>query len=40
VEKLSPREAKEFAAWFEQRQAMLNAEEAFLAYDEEEGKVS
>jgi sensor histidine kinase regulating citrate/malate metabolism len=41
VEKLSPQEAREFAAWFEQRQAMLNAAEAtFLAYDEEEGKAS
>ena len=41
VEKLNPQEVREFAAWFEQRQAMLNAAEAtFLAYDEEEGKAS
>jgi cytochrome c553 len=39
VDKLSPQEIREFAAWFEQRQAMLNAAEAtFLAYDEEEGE--
>jgi len=39
VEKLSPQQAHEFAAWFEQRQAMLNAAEVtFLGYDEDEGK--
>jgi hypothetical protein len=37
VEKLSPQESVEFAAWYEQRQAMLNAAEStFLAYDDEE----
>ncbi|MEN9842120.1 MAG: hypothetical protein RL376_1920 [Verrucomicrobiota bacterium] len=41
VDKLSPQESREFAAWYEQRQALLNAAEAtFLAYDEEEGKAS
>ena len=39
VEKLNPQESRAFAAWYEQRQALLNAAEAtFLAYDEEEGK--
>ena len=39
VEKLSPQEVREFAAWFEQRQALLNAAEAiFLCYVQEEGK--
>jgi hypothetical protein len=39
VEKLSPQKVCEFAAWFEQRQALLNAAEAtFLSYDEDEGK--
>ena len=39
LEKLSPKQVREFAAWFEQRQALLNAAEAtFLGYDEDEGK--
>ncbi len=39
VEKLSPQQAHEFAAWFEQRQALLNAAEVTsLGYDEDEGK--
>lgn len=40
VEKLSPQEARAFAAWFNQRQALLNAAEAtFLAYEDEEAKM-
>lgn len=37
VEKLNPKEVLEFAAWFEQRQALLNAAESvFIGYDEDE----
>jgi hypothetical protein len=41
VEKLTPQELREFAAWFEERQALLNASEAlFHEYDEEEERAS
>ncbi len=37
VEKLTPQELREFAAWFEERQALLNSSESlFRLYDEEE----
>jgi hypothetical protein len=40
IEKLSPRERRELAAWFEERRALLNAADAlFQVYDsEEQGK--
>ena len=41
VEKLAPKELREFAAWFEERQALLNSSEAlFRQYDEEEERAS
>ena len=41
VEKLTPQELREFAAWFEERQALLNSSEAlFRRYDEEEERAS
>ena len=41
VEKLAPQELREFVAWFEERQALLNASEAlFRMYDEEEERAS
>lgn len=41
VEKLTPQELREFAAWFEERQALLNSSEAlFRLYDEEEERAS
>lgn len=37
IEKLSPQEQRELAAWYEQRQALLNAADAlFQSYEEEE----
>lgn len=37
VEKLTPQQLREFAAWFEERQALLNSSETlFRMYDEEE----
>jgi hypothetical protein len=37
IEKLSPQERRELAAWYEERQAMLNAADSiFQSYDEEE----
>lgn len=37
IEKLSPQERRELAAWYEERQALLNASDAlFQAYDDEE----
>jgi hypothetical protein len=37
VEKLPPQQLREFVAWFEERQALLNSSEAlFRVYDEEE----
>ena len=37
VEKLTPEQLREFAAWFEERQALLNSSESLLRmYDEEE----
>ncbi|HRG54704.1 MAG TPA: hypothetical protein PLG56_01605 [Lacunisphaera sp.] len=37
IEKLSPPEQRELAAWYEQRQALLNAADAlFQTYDDEE----
>ena len=40
IEKLSPQELGELAAWYEERQALLNASDSlFQAYDgEEQGK--
>lgn len=39
VEKLTPQEARAFAVWYEQRQALLNAADAiFQSYDNEEEK--
>jgi hypothetical protein len=39
VEKLPPQELREFVAWFEERQALLNASDAlFRRYDQEEGR--
>jgi uncharacterized protein YukE len=40
IEKLSPPQQRELAAWYEERQALLNAADAlFQVYDrEEEGK--
>lgn len=41
VEKLTPRELREFAAWFEERQALLNSSAIrFRMYDEEEKRAS
>lgn len=41
VEKLTPQELREFAAWFEERQALLNSSAAlFRMYDEEEERAS
>jgi hypothetical protein len=41
VEKLSPHELREFAAWFEERQALLNSSESlFRLYDDEEERAS
>ena len=37
IEKLSPREQVELAAWYEQRQALLNAADSlFQVYEDEE----
>jgi hypothetical protein len=37
IEKLSPQEQRELAAWYEQRQALLNAAGAvFQVYEDEE----
>ena len=37
VEELSPEQFREFAAWFEERQALLNSADAlFQTYDQEE----
>lgn len=37
IERLSPQELRELAAWYEARQAMLNAAESlFQTYDAEE----
>ena len=37
IEKLSPQEQRELAAWYEERQALLNASDLlFQAYDNEE----
>jgi hypothetical protein len=37
IEKLSPKEQRELAAWYEQRQALLNSADTLLqGYDEEE----
>ena len=37
VEKLTPQQLREFAVWFEERQALLNSSESlFRVYDEEE----
>lgn len=37
VEKLAPQDLREFVAWFEERQGLLNASDAlFRMYDEEE----
>ncbi len=41
VEKLTPAELREFAAWFEERQALLNSSDAlFRMYDTEEEQAS
>ncbi len=41
VEKLTPQELREFAAWFEERQALLNRSATlFRMYDEEEERAS
>jgi hypothetical protein len=38
IEKLSPSEVKELAAWFDEYQQMINASaEIFSLYDQEEG---
>jgi hypothetical protein len=37
IEKLSPKEQRELAAWYEERQALLNAADSLLqSYDDEE----
>jgi hypothetical protein len=37
IEKLSPQERRELAAWYEERQALLNSADAlFQSYDHEE----
>lgn len=37
IEKLSPNELRELAAWYEQRQALLNSADAlFQVYEDEE----
>jgi len=37
IEKLSPQERRELAAWYEERQALLNAADAlFQVYEDEE----
>jgi hypothetical protein len=37
IEKLSPQQQRELAAWYEERQALLNASDAlFQVYDREE----
>ena len=37
IEKLSPQERRELAAWYEERQALLNAADSlFQSYDDEE----
>ena len=37
IEKLSPQERRELAAWYEERQALLNASDTvFQSYDQEE----
>ncbi len=37
IEKLSPAERRELAAWYEERQALLNASDSlFQSYDDEE----
>ncbi|HWZ95633.1 MAG TPA: hypothetical protein VNW30_10600 [Opitutaceae bacterium] len=37
IEKLSPQQQRELAAWYEERQALLNASDALLqVYDREE----
>ena len=37
IEKLSPQEQRDLAAWYEERQALLNAADATLqTYDDEE----
>ena len=39
IERLSPQELRELAAWFEERQALLHSSESlFLLYEEEEKK--
>jgi hypothetical protein len=41
VEKLAPQDLREFVAWFEERQGLLNASDAlFRMYDEEEERAS
>ena len=41
IEKLSPAEVKELAAWLDEYQQMINASaEIFSLYDQEEGKTS
>ncbi len=37
IEKLSPQERRELAAWYEERQALLNSTDSlFQSYDDEE----
>jgi hypothetical protein len=39
VENLTPQEARAFAVWYEQRQALINAADTiFQTYDDEEEK--
>lgn len=39
VEKLAPQDLREFAAWFEERQALLNSSDTlFRMYDQEEAE--
>jgi hypothetical protein len=41
VENLTPQDARAFAVWYEQRQALLNAADAiFQGYDDEENKAT
>ena len=41
VEKLTPQQLREFAAWFEERQALLNSSESlFQMYEKEEERAS
>jgi hypothetical protein len=40
IEKLSPQQQRELAAWYEERQALLNASDAlFQVYDREEHRL-